>query len=111
LWESDAGEVGHQLSTPIGRIDFLCRDTATGDLVVVELKRGRPSDRVVGQTAQYMGWARAHLADEGQAVQGLIIAHEQDRQLSYAVSVIPDLSILTCNVESELSTPHQPQHD
>src|SRR5213592_1926610 len=37
LWESETGELGHQLSTPVGRLDFLCRDVATGGLVIVEL--------------------------------------------------------------------------
>jgi hypothetical protein len=27
LWESETGELGHQLATPVGRLDFLCRDT------------------------------------------------------------------------------------
>ena len=55
IWESETGKLGHQLPTPVGRLDFLCRDTATNALVVIELKRGRPSDRVVGQAARYMG--------------------------------------------------------
>ncbi len=76
LWESETGEIGHQLATPVGRLDFLCRDTATDTLVVIELKRGRPSDRVVGQTARYMGWVRAELARQDQKVEGLIVAHE-----------------------------------
>src|SRR4051794_22323692 len=45
LWESEDGETGHQLVTDVGRLDFLCVDADTNDLVVVELKRGRPSDR------------------------------------------------------------------
>jgi hypothetical protein len=44
LWQGPDGQSGHQLSTPVGRLDFLCTDTANGSLVVVELKRGRPSD-------------------------------------------------------------------
>jgi hypothetical protein len=106
LWESATGELGHQLATPIGRLDFLCRDTATNALVVIELKRGRPSDRVVGQAARYMGWVRARLAEENQSVEGLIVAHEQDLQLSYAVSAVPNLSVLTYSVDFTLSAPH-----
>lgn len=40
LWESESGTPGAQLATPIGRLAFLCRDTETDALVVVELKRG-----------------------------------------------------------------------
>jgi hypothetical protein len=108
VWESEDGEPGHQLWTPVGRLDFLCRDTATDALVVIELKRGRPSDRVVGQTARYMGWVRAHIAREQQPVEGIIVAHEQDEQLAYAVSVVPELSILTYRIDFTLSAPEHP---
>jgi hypothetical protein len=108
LWESETGELGHQLATPVGRLDFLCRDTATDALVVVELKRGRPSDTVVGQAARYMGWVRAHLAAENQRVEGIIVAHEQDLWLGYAVAAVPGLSILTYNVDFALSPPNPP---
>lgn len=112
VWESEHGEPGHQFSTPVGRIDFLCRDTATDALVVIELKRGRPSDRVVGQVARYMGWVRAHIAREQQGVEGIIVAHEQDEQLGYAVSAVPDLSILTYRINFTLSAPEHsvPEH-
>ncbi len=89
IWESETGDLGHQLATQVGRLDFLCRDTATNALVVVELKRGRPSDRVVGQIARYIGWVRARLAQPEQPVEGIIVAHEQDLQLAYSVSAIP----------------------
>jgi hypothetical protein len=103
LWESDAGELGHQLVTPVGRLDFLCRDPSTDTFVVIELKRGRPSDRVVGQAARYMGWVRAHLARDGQSVEGLIVAHEQELRLAYAVSAVPGLSVLTYSIDFTLS--------
>lgn len=103
LWEPETGELGHQLATPVGRLDFLCRDTATDALVVVELKRGRPSDTVVGQAARYMGWVRAHLAAENQRVEGIIVAHEQDLRLAYAVAAVPGLAILTYSVDFALS--------
>ena len=102
IWESESEDLGHQLRTPVGRLDFLCRDTDTNALVVIELKRGRPSDRVVGQVARYMGWVRAEVAGEDQSVEGLIVAHEQDVQLAYAVSAVPELAVLTYSVDFTL---------
>ena len=67
-------------------------------LVVVELKRGRPSDKVVGQVARYIGYVRTHLAKPGQAVEGLVIAHESDEALRYAVSALPGLRLMTYEV-------------
>jgi hypothetical protein len=109
LWESETGELGHQLVTPVGRLDFLCRDTATGALVVVELKRGRPSDRVVGQAARYMGWVRAQLARPGQPVDGIIVAHDYDLQLNYAISSVPGLTTLTYRIDFALAPAGQPE--
>jgi hypothetical protein len=55
-----------------------------------------------------MGWVRERLADENQPVEGLIVAHEQDVQLAYAVSAVPNLSVLTYSVDFTLSVPDRP---
>lgn len=102
LWQGLDGANGHQLSTPVGRMDMLCADTSTGALVVVELKRGRSADRVVGQVARYMGWARAHLAAPGQDVEGIVVAREHDDRLRYAAAAVPGLAILTYRVTFSL---------
>jgi hypothetical protein len=103
LCEGPDGTSGHQFVTPIGRLDFLCIDQVTDALVVVELKRGRPSDMVIGQIARYMGYVRSHLAMPGQAVEGLIVAHEADDALRYAVAAFPGLQLMTYEVTFELS--------
>ena len=89
IWNGPDGESGHQLVTPVGRLDFLCSDRSANALIVVELKRGRPSDKVVGQVARYIGYVRTHLAKPGQPVEGLIIAHDADEPLLYAVAAFP----------------------
>jgi len=103
LWQGNDGANGQQLSTPIGRLDLLCVDTATDTLVVVELKRGRSPDSVVGQAARYMGWVRAHLAAPGQKVQGIVVAHECDDRLRYAAAAVPGLTIMTYRVTFDLA--------
>lgn len=102
IWRGPAGEVGHQLATPVGRLDFLCLDTSANSLVVVELKRGRPSDRVVGQLARYIGWVRNHLAAPGQQVEGLVVSHDVDDTLRYAISALPSCRLLVYEVNFEL---------
>jgi hypothetical protein len=102
IWEGPEGTLGHQYATEVGRIDLLCTDASTDALVVVELKRGRPSDRVVGQTARYIGWVQTHLARPRQAVEGLIVSHETDDQLAYAASAVPGLRLMTYEVTFEL---------
>src|SRR4051794_7116805 len=75
----------------------------SGELVVIELKRGKTSDRVVGQAARYIGWVKHHLAKPGQPVRGLIVAHEHDDRLAYAVAAVPDLAVMTYDIEFTLS--------
>ncbi|MEE9249451.1 MAG: endonuclease NucS domain-containing protein [Dehalococcoidia bacterium] len=94
LYEEDGEAVGQQYNTGVvGTIDLLCEDEESGDLVVIELKRGRPSDEVVGQLARYLGWTQRHLAN-GRRVRGIILAPEFDDKLRYAAAAIPDSTLL-----------------
>ena len=85
--------VGQQINTDIGVIDLLAQDPDNGDFVVIELKKGRASDKVVGQTLRYMGWVKENLVTGSQKVRGIIICHEQDAKLSYAVKMVPEIFI------------------
>lgn len=67
----------------------------------MEVKRGRPSDKVVGQVTRYIGYVSSHLAKPGQAVEDLIVAHESDDALRYAVSALPRLELMTYEVSFE----------
>lgn len=71
----------------VGRIDLLCKDQK-GNHVVVELKKGRKSDEVVGQTLRYLGWVEKNLKSK---VRGIIIVNEPDDRLQYALSPLKNL--------------------
>jgi hypothetical protein len=109
IWHGEDGKDGHQLSTPIGRLDFLCVDQDTNALVVVELKRGLPADHAVGQVARYLGWVRSNLAAPGQLVEAIIVAHDADQSLRYAVSAVSGLSLLRYEVSFALHPIDGPQ--
>lgn len=108
LWRGPDGQSGHQFSTPVGRLDFLCADASNGSLVVVELKRGRPSDRIVGQIMRYIGYVQVHMAAPGQAVEGLIIGHDADDALRYAVSAVPKIGLMTYQIAFTLTANELP---
>ena len=91
------GREGHQFVTTVGRLDFLAVDTRDMALVVIELKRGRPSDQVVGQAARYMGWIK-HTMAGGRPVRGLIVAHEIDDKLKFAASMIDGLDLMSYEI-------------
>ncbi len=87
--------------TDVGRIDLLCRD-GRGDIVVVELKKGRADDKVVGQLARYMGWVGEKLWTDGAAVRGIIVANIVSEKLRYAAKAFPNVRLVEYQVEFKL---------
>lgn len=77
--------------TDTGEIDILARSKDETEFLVIELKRGRTSDSVVGQTLRYMGYVRDEVAHSNQTVKGLIIAHEDDLGTRRALSLVPEI--------------------
>ena len=102
ILEEDGVSVGQQYQTDVGPIDILAISKSKEALLVVELKRGRTSDAVVGQTLRYMGFVKDELADEGQAVKGAIIALEDDPKLRRALSMTPDISFYRYRIDFTL---------
>ncbi len=94
---------GRQFPAGPWSIDFLCTDRDTGDLVVVELKRGKTSDSTVGQVLRYVSWVKDKLAQPGQDVRGLIITKEIDEAMRYAVKNLPQIDVLTYKIDFRLS--------
>jgi hypothetical protein len=99
------GQNGRQFPAGPWFIDFLCIDEQTGDFVVIELKKGRSSDAVVGQVLRYIAWVKENLAEEGQGVRGIVIAREADESLKYSVKAVDSVSVLTYRVSFSLSSP------
>jgi len=94
LYRDTDGGVGQQYpivdnGQEIGKIDILAKEASTGAFVVIELKKGRESDRVIGQVLRYMGWVQENLCTQNQPVKGLIICKEKDSRLQYALKAIP----------------------
>ena len=99
LIEGDLRLKGQEYDTRnAGRIDLLCID-GNGDFVVVETKKGKESDKVVGQIQRYMGWVKRNLAKKGENVRGIIIVNEFDEWLDYAVSVNENIRLLYYEVK------------
>lgn len=90
---SEEGElVGQQYATDAGPIDVLAVSKDNKRLLVVELKRGRVNDVVVGQTLRYMGYVQEEIAEPDQKVEGVIIALEDDQKLRWALAAVPNIS-------------------
>ncbi len=101
---SDLEFVGEKYpAADAGEIDILAKDRTTGSFVVIELKKGRESDRVVGQALRYMGWVTQTLCANNEGVRGLIICREPDPKLSYALAMVPSVDVKYYQVNFTLS--------
>lgn len=99
----DEGEmVGQQYATDAGPIDILAISKDKKRLLIVELKRGRASDVVVGQILRYMGFVKEEVAEPDQAVEGAIIALEEDPKLRWALVSVPSISFYRYQVSFKL---------
>lgn len=102
IYEVDGEKVGQQYPTDTGPIDVPAISKDGKELLVVELKRGRASDTVVGQVQRYMGYVLDQLAEPGQTVKGAIIALEDDIRIKRALSVAPNIDFYRYQVSFRL---------
>lgn len=102
IFEDAEGNDGQQYSTDIGPIDILAIEEKTKAFVVIELKKGRPSDHVVGQVLRYMGWVKKNLCSDGQTVKGLVICRDHDPKLTYALDMTNNIDVRYYTVSFKL---------
>ncbi|MFH7410999.1 endonuclease NucS domain-containing protein [Acinetobacter variabilis] len=95
--------VGQQYPSDTGPIDILAISKDKKTLLVVELKRGRASDRVVGQIQRYMGYVKDELAEADQQVKGVIIALEDDLRIRRALSVAQNIEFYRYQLSFKLN--------
>lgn len=69
---------------------------------MVELKKGRVSDNVVGQIQRYMGYVKEELAESHQNVKGIIIGLEDDIRIKRALSVTSNIEFYRYKVNFNL---------
>jgi restriction system protein len=102
IYEVDGERVGQQFPTDTGPIDILAISHDGTELLVVELKRGRASDSVVGQIQRYMGYVAQDLAEPSQRVRGVIVALEDDLRVRRALAVAPNIDFYRYTVQFSL---------
>ena len=91
IYTVDDEKVGQQFPTDTGPLDILAVSKDGAELLIVELKKGRASDAVVGQIQRYMGFVMDELAEAHQTVKGVIIALEDDLKIRRALRAAPNI--------------------
>lgn len=102
IYEEGGELIGKQYPTDTGFIDILAISKDKKELLIVELKKGRASDNVVGQIQRYMGYVFEELAEQGQTVRGVIIALEDDNRIRRALAVAPNIEFYRYEVSFKL---------
>jgi restriction system protein len=102
IYETDGEIIGQQYPTDTGRIDILAISKDKKELLVVELKKGRASDSVVGQIQRYMGYVLEELAEDNQIVKGVILALEDDIRIRRALAVAPNIEFYRYQINFKL---------
>lgn len=102
IYEEEDERVGQQYETDTGPIDILALSKDKKTLLVIELKRGRASDVVVGQVLRYMGYVQEELSEENQEVRGLIIALDDDQKIKRALSAVPNIDFYRYQISFKL---------
>ena len=102
IYEEDGEVVGQQYPSDTGPIDILAISKDKKEILIVELKKGRASDAVVGQVQRYMGYVKDELSEKNQSVRGVIIAFEDDIKIHRALSVATNIDFYTYKIQFKL---------
>lgn len=102
ILEEEGKIIGQQYVTPIGRIDILAKNNNNGGWLIIELKKGKSDDQVVGQVLRYIGWVKENLAESEEKVNGLIITQDKGDKLLYALKTLKNVNLMTYTVKFDL---------
>lgn len=102
IYSEDGELVGQQYASDAGPIDILAVSKDQKRLLVIEMKRGRASDAVVGQILRYMGFVKEQIAESNQTVEGIIIALDDDQKLRWALAATPSIGFYRYEIDFKL---------
>ena len=102
IYEEDGEPSGQQYATDTGPIDILAISKDKKTLLVIELKKGKASDSVVGQILRYMDYVVEVLAEPDQTVRGIVIALDDDKKLRRALAMLSNVEFYSYKVDFKL---------
>lgn len=102
LLTEDGEIIGQQFQTDTGPLDLLAVRKDGSSLLVIELKRGRTGDKVVGQLLRYMSFVQDTCAEPHQTVEGAIVGLEDSLQIRRALQQVPNACFYRYEVDFRL---------
>jgi restriction system protein len=102
IYKEEGEPFGKQFPVDTGKIDILAISKDQSEWLVIELKKGRASDIVVGQILRYMGHIKEDFAETNQTVRGIIIALEDDQRIRSALSMTNNIEFYRYKIDFDL---------
>ncbi|MCM1168886.1 MAG: endonuclease NucS [Bacteroides sp.] len=103
IYEECGELIGQQYPSDTGSMDILAKSKDGKTWLVIELKKGRASDVVIGQIQRYMGFVKEELAEDYQQVKGVIIGLNADNRLIRALSVTTNIEFYAYKIDFQLT--------
>jgi restriction system protein len=92
LFKNEDGEIqAQQYYTEVGPIDILAIKKDKSEVLIIELKKGRSSDAVVGQMLRYVTAVKREVAEEGQKIRAIILTGQDDKKIRYSLEPLNGL--------------------
>lgn len=83
-----------------GRLDILAKSKDGREYLIIELKLGRASDKVIGQLQAYMGYMlTSDYCSNGESVRGIIIGSSDDPKIRHALKVATNIEFFTYEMQ------------
>lgn len=87
-----------------GRLDILAKSKDGMEYLIIELKLGKASDRVVGQLQSYMGYfLTSGYCANGETVRGVIIGSKEDAKIRHALKVTNNIEFYVYEMQFTLT--------
>lgn len=99
----DEGMPSQQYRIGKWKIDILARNKENKeDYLIIELKKGRAPDQVIGQICRYMSYVKKHIVKNNGTVSGMIISSIADEELRYAIEQVQNVELKTYKIDFKL---------
>lgn len=91
MTDEDGGLVAQQYQTEVGFLDIIAIKNDRSEILILELKKGRSGDAVVGQMLRYITAIKKEVAEPHQKIRAVILTGQDDKKIRYALESLNGL--------------------
>lgn len=92
LFTDEDGEINaQQYQTEVGPLDIIAIKKNKSEILILELKKGRSGDAVVGQMLRYITAIKKEVAEPSQKIRAVILTGQDDKKIRYALEPLNNL--------------------